>query len=333
MQYMIDVVGTCNLACPSCPVGHYKKGEFVDKARPKGMMDFALFKEVVQKIKRECGVSTPAIGFYNWGEAFLHPRLDEFIRYAVDNGVYVDLSTNLNCDADLKSIVNAKPSAIRVSMSGFTQDVYGRGHRKGNVAAVKSNLYRLRYCMDKADAAFPVNIVYHIYRDNLGDELMKTLAMAMDLGFHFVPSWAWFMSVEKTVSYLGGSALSEEDDKVHRRLLLSIDEQVEIAKRVVLPDCHLRYGQTVINHDGSVALCCGTYDPIYTICHSFLDKSRDELQRLKYSGVAASLCAKCMANSLSAIGMHLQEEFDTAYNNELRKLDFPYWISAFKHIY
>lgn len=333
MQYMIDVVGTCNLACPSCPVGHYKKEEFVGRARAKGMMDISLFKEIVNKIKRECGVSTPAIGFYNWGEPFLHPQLDEFVRFAVDNGIYVDLSTNLNCDADLKSIVNAKPSALRISMSGFTQEVYGKGHRKGNVAAVKSNLYRLRYHMDKAGVSFPVSIMYHIYRDNLGDELMKTLAMAMDLGFHFVPSWAWFMSVEKTVSYLDGNAMSDVDEKIHQRLLLSIDAQVDIAKRITLPDCPLRYGLTVINHDGSVALCCSTFDPVYTVSDSFLDTPREELLRLKYVGVSASLCAKCMVSSLPVIGAQLQQEFDEAYNDELRKIGFPYWISAYKHIY
>ena len=78
-------------------------------------------------------------------------------------------------------------------------------------------------------------------------------------------------------------------------------------------DCRLRSQQMTINSDGSVPLCCGTYDKKYSIAPSFLDTDHAELQKIKYEH---SLCATCMEN-----GMHFppervgeQEEFKIASN-------------------
>jgi len=52
-MYYIDIVGTCNLRCPSCPVGNYLPHDFMDLQRPKGFMKLALFEQILDKIKRE----------------------------------------------------------------------------------------------------------------------------------------------------------------------------------------------------------------------------------------------------------------------------------------
>src|SRR5262249_38854706 len=47
--FVIDIVGTCNLRCPTCPVGNSPE-------RPKGFMDLALFERIIAKIRRESPV-------------------------------------------------------------------------------------------------------------------------------------------------------------------------------------------------------------------------------------------------------------------------------------
>ncbi len=55
-------------------------------------------------------------------------------------------------------------------------------------------------------------------------------------------------------------------------------------------DCELRFNQTVINHDGSVALCCTVYDQENMLGIKFLEHDHAEIERRKY---AHPYCATC----------------------------------------
>jgi len=50
--YTIDIVGTCNLRCPTCPVGNSPAAE-----RPKGFMPVDVFERILGKISRESPVA------------------------------------------------------------------------------------------------------------------------------------------------------------------------------------------------------------------------------------------------------------------------------------
>ena len=56
----VDVVGTCNLRCPSCPVGN------MPKLNASGLMDVGLFRRIVERADRDFGVR--AIFLHNWAE-------------------------------------------------------------------------------------------------------------------------------------------------------------------------------------------------------------------------------------------------------------------------
>ena len=71
-QYNVDVVGSCNLRCPACPVGNAWGG-----TRPKGHMKVAYFEEVVKKIARETPSRTTTVALYDWGEPTIHPHLPD----------------------------------------------------------------------------------------------------------------------------------------------------------------------------------------------------------------------------------------------------------------
>ena len=44
----VEVAGTCNLSCPSCPVGNIGQA-----GRPKNLIDVKLYEQIVEKLKRE----------------------------------------------------------------------------------------------------------------------------------------------------------------------------------------------------------------------------------------------------------------------------------------
>ena len=73
--YLVDVVGTCNLRCPSCPVGNY------ETPAVKGLMDFAYFEKLVLKAEAEVPGKRLFFDLYNWGEPALHPELPKFIAF------------------------------------------------------------------------------------------------------------------------------------------------------------------------------------------------------------------------------------------------------------
>ena len=103
--YAIDIVGTCNLRCPTCPVGN-------SPVRKLGFMDLALFTSIIDKIGRECPCPRPHINLYNWGEPLLHPDLPEMIRILRSAGMRSHLSSNLNIKRG-----RSKPSSPPTPMS------------------------------------------------------------------------------------------------------------------------------------------------------------------------------------------------------------------------
>lgn len=356
MNYLIDIVGTCNIRCPSCPVGNFEQQDFLGERRPKGFMKLELFKEIIGKIKAENPDGKPNLWLYNWGEALIHPQITEFLMEVAEAGLTAEISTNLSGRVDLGKVVEAQQgqiSSLRISLSGFTQEVYQKGHKGGKVALVKSNMYLLRYYMDMYKKDIPIQVYYHVYRDNAGDELTRMAQLCQELGFVFWPSWAYFMPLEKVLDYLGvnyevpgsksmvkrllarvglknqagQSNLSGDDAEVISRLVLPIEKMMEIAKKVHIDDCQLRSSQTVINFDGSVSLCCGVYDPAFTIAKSFLDSPQAELRRLKYSN---SMCATCMDNNFPQYAMYMPtEDWDEACNAALKEIGVPNYISGF----
>ena len=70
--YAIDIVGTCNLRCPTCPVGNFPAAD-----RPKGFMAPDLFERILAKIRVDAVVAEPEVWLFNWGEPLLHPQLPE----------------------------------------------------------------------------------------------------------------------------------------------------------------------------------------------------------------------------------------------------------------
>ena len=315
MDYLIDIVGTCNLKCPSCPVGNFSNADFADAKRPRGFMDFDLFEKIVEKAQQDCVVRSEPINIYlyNWGEALIHPRIAEFVSLLSAKRIPFYISSNMNNDAPIQKIVRAEPAGFRISLSGFSQPTYGRGHVGGDANLVISNMYRLRSAMDACESEMPVEVFYHVYKDNCGDELLRMAQLCDSLGFYLHPVWAYFMGLEKLLDHLEGkSKFSQEDQAVLDRLVVSLDESITIAQQAKSPTCYLKTHQTVINHDGAVALCCAIYDPIHFVAPNFLSISDADLQHTREQ---AGLCGKCMSYGLHDLGMYQPNDLWDAIGN------------------
>ncbi|MDV2998681.1 MAG: hypothetical protein N5P05_000287 [Chroococcopsis gigantea SAG 12.99] len=286
--YVIDIVGTCNLRCPSCPVGNFQ-----GSGRETGIMSLELYQKILDKIARENAREHTEIWLFNWGEPLLHLGVSDIVKLTKAAGFKVQLSTNLNIEADLAAIIKAEPDFIKVSLSGFTPETYSKTHRKGDITLVKSNLYRLRYYLDKYKSNTKIWLGHHLYKNNY-HQLEEVKNLCDELGFAHHPVQAFFQPLEKLVRLMQGEILTEDQDILNQLLIHPIANITNIQKhRSGNYDCELRFNQTVINHDGTVALCCGVYSPANMLGVNFLESSKVEIEKLKYNH---PFCHTCRQN-------------------------------------
>lgn len=286
-SYIIDVVGTCNLRCPSCPVGNTPRDQ-----RDIGFMDVKMFEQILAKIKTEGHKELPELWLFNWGEPLLHPEIGKLIRIAKKEGFMVFLSSNLNVDQGLKEVIKEKPDQLKISLSGFNQDVYCRTHSQGHIDRVKGNMYLLKYYIEKFKSPTWVWVSYHMYRHNMADyDLMEKFSQ--ELGFTFNPIIAFYQPIEKLIDLYEGRLGEDEKDVLDLLMIHPLD-----SKLMKMPhyresrDCELRYNMVSINFNGMVDLCCSSFNDENTIGVNYLDADFDEIQRLKYEHPFCGTCYK-----------------------------------------
>lgn len=270
-------------------------------------MSVDVFRQVLDKIKHDNIGQSTLIVLYNWGEPLIHPEIGKIIRMIHEYGFNTAISSNFNVDIDLKTVVSESPSYFRVSLSGYSQAIYEQTHRNGNINLVVSNLYRLRHYMDKFKKNINVEVYYHLYKHNCREDFLKIKEISERLNFRFNTQFAYYMPVEKILSYLSTGSAPPEDQPLIDNLLVRPEEQAAIAMPYVpqTNDCGLRRDMIPINWDGSVALCCGIYDYGLNVAPNFLELSHDEIQQRRY---AHPLCGPCMSRGVPLMGENLPPE-------------------------
>jgi MoaA/NifB/PqqE/SkfB family radical SAM enzyme len=307
--FVIDVVGTCNLRCPTCPVANSPE-------RPNGFMDLALFEQIVTKIRHESPVPHPQINLYNWGEPLLHPDLPAMITMLRRAGMRSHLSSNLNIRRGLEEVIAAGPDELKISLSGFSQETYARTHVRGKLDLVTGNMRRVRAYANDYGVATKIWVGHHIYRSNQ-HEMEPVRQLCLELGFAYHPIAAFYMPLERLLDVLDGKPNSRDGGILDDLLRKPDDFRREIAKRRGGSfDCELRFNQTVINHDGGVALCCTVYDKPNMLGISYLDEDFKSIEQRKYRH---SFCQTCIKNNLQYVPQELNPVPSEAQDTSLTK--------------
>jgi MoaA/NifB/PqqE/SkfB family radical SAM enzyme len=295
----IEVVGTCNLRCPSCPVGNAEGGR--RSGSIGGTMPLERLREALDWIGRSVA-DDPArikICLFSWGEPLIHPDLPALIAEVKRRGFLVALSSNLNFVRDLDAVVRAGVDEFTVSVSGFTQAAYAVSHTGGDIEVVKRNMRELSDAIDRSNAATRVMVHYITYRHNAGAEEFSAMAdLSERLGFEYTPSLAFFIPVEKLIGMAAGRSYPG-DKPILDQLVVPIAEQLRIsAPAVPAATCPLIEDRFDIDVDGAVRLCCASFDRRYTVAPSFAGIGFDESLRRRR---ASDLCGDCSARGLERI--------------------------------
>ncbi len=293
MELIMDVVGLCNLRCPSCPVGN------TGTVNPTGLVDPDLFARLMAKAAAEYQISR--VSLYNWGESLLHPKLPDLVRTVKRNNLYCALSSNMNILRNADELFDANPDEFRISLSGFSQAIYGQAHAKGNIETVKDNLHVLREAQRRSgNVHTKVHIYYHKYKYNL-HELQPMRELANSLGFGWQEGWAYYMPLEKVIDAVEGRLDADERRFVESKFALPILKAVAAAAEHRREPCRLWEEQIVLDLQGNAILCCGLYEYKPNTLGSFLALTPEQLMKGKANHPT---CASCTRH-----GIHRYLEF------------------------
>lgn len=194
--FTIDVMGSCNLKCQSCP------HSIEDHGVPGGRMSFAVFEKVIDKILEESELFTH-VSLYSWGEPFLNTELPAMVKYLHSKGVAAALSSNLSLPNTniLRDTIKQSPEYLKVSLSGYYPEVYSSTHNGGDINLVKSNMYLLRYFLDTYKASTVVDVNYHLYKNNCGTDYIEMQRLCEELGFNLSSTYALVMPLERVIDF------------------------------------------------------------------------------------------------------------------------------------
>lgn len=281
-DYQIDISGPCNLRCISCP-----QGNFGPHAK-SGFMEAKTFDKVLTKILSE-DPFLGAVSLYNWGEPLLNPHLPEILRIADAKAVHTAISSNLNIEKDFSAVIQARPTWFRVSVSGYGPS-YEVTHTGGSWKLFVANLNRLKELQDTYHPGLQVEVFYHIYRHNNGEDFHKMRELCDRLGFTFRFRHAALAPLENIEAVIDGRPLSPEAERTRELQIFPVEEVMEIARSQKERPCF--YQRCLwITWDLRVAQCMEWFSPeLSLVPGNFLETPLAEIVAARSEN---EFCTRC----------------------------------------
>lgn len=307
-RYFLEINSACNLFCPTCTKGNQKAVDGLKYEHKTGLMDMDLMEKILDKIQSE---NPQAVVFvYGNSEPFLHPQLPECIASIKRRGLHPEMSTNLNYIQRVEETLEAGPELMIISLSGFTQEVYEKGHAGGKIDKVKANMKIIADANNARTNKINIAVNYHIYNDNQHEvPLMKDYAVSLGIGFF--TSYARAISMENAIQYCRSKDpdmtpfevqdgrpdwnkvlphVGETYVKAMDRLVIPPDKAREMYKDIPAPKaCPIGWMFHFIRHDGKTELCACVADRRITL-GDYLTSSQDE--RIEQR-IGHSICEQC----------------------------------------
>src|SRR5208337_1415674 len=149
----IETTNLCNLSCLICPrpLMH----------RKTGLMDFSLFRKIVDESKGRTELLYMANGV---GEPLFHPNIIEMIEYANKNGIHTMIGTNGTLlTKDLTNrLFNSGLDIIELSIDAATSSTYNKIRGGKNYEQLLKNLRTFAEANRSRKSAKPFTILQFI---------------------------------------------------------------------------------------------------------------------------------------------------------------------------
>ena len=148
------------------------------------------------------------IELHNWGEPFLHPKLNEILHILTEKNLRFYLSTNGSVYRKLPAKALKNMERLVISIPGMSKDSYEKVHRL-DVEAVHENIRKFSADLKAAGIGERLFIHFYIYQFNIS-ELNSARRFAGELGATFMPNMAYFNDYRMAQSFLTGTMQTDE---------------------------------------------------------------------------------------------------------------------------
>ena len=294
-QFNIDIINSCSLRCPSCPIGSF--------APRHGIMSIDMFKNILDKAQKETKIRK--IQMYAFSDPCLHPDLHLFIEECTRRGIETSISTPLQTSkCDFRKVIEARPTEFRISYPGLNKMSYFQRGAKPELFMKK--FYEVVALPRYKETKW--NMLFQLYNDNY-DEVKDAQLLADMYGLHLIVLPAIFIPTERMV----GQRYTKEDLELISHLQETPEHKIG---RMDFQNtyCEL-WKQTTIGATGEVYLCCVVFDKEFNLCN-YLDTPLKEIKKIMQSH---PFCSKCL--DFGGHAYHLCYADMTKFDDPIKKAD------------
>ena len=232
----IEPTNICNLRCPFC------RTTTKNARKKKGLMTFDQYKTIIDEIR----------GFikevYLWGngEPLLNYEIDKMIKYGLDKGLAIKLSTNLvSLNKNLSEKLVNMPFGMIVSIHGITPKTYSICG--GNFTQIINNLKRFIDLKRRQKTRLPYIIWQFVVMRHNEHEVPEVIKLAKE--------WGVDQLSLKTLASCPGDFMYDKfnpRNPAFRRRPKKIEEK-----------CTMLYNFPQVLWNGNVVPCCYVADSPY----------------------------------------------------------------------
>lgn len=266
----LDVVNSCNSNCQLCPTG-------VGYAHPLGMMSFARFKELIDRVEHKVWF----VGLHSWGEPTLHPDIVKMVDYCSSKAIMTSMSSNIHVyNEDVYAgLFNAGLSHLSMSMHGLSQESY-EAYRPGmRYEPNRANLQSISKLRDRLEAyGTSLDMVFAVTAFNEHEvPLLDDFANSENLDSVVVYRASYNVrfvlkdldmndvhlqrhELEKRVRAHLDKWMAKDSKYVMKRYYEIYERPEMLLSNEVTDDCRDPWTVMYINYRGDVSPCCGSYD-------------------------------------------------------------------------
>lgn len=277
----IESTNICNTQCQLCPTGQGYVG------RDKGTMDMAFYKRLID----QHAWHLMSLDLSMWGDPLIVPSIYDMVRYAHDRRVWTYLSSNLHAFKPEGSrrgrphgelLVESGLDMLTCSLHGATQATYEAYQPGKRLDVILERIERIIETRERLRSRTPhLQLNFAVTKKNEHEvDAFKKLAASMGCGVVISPAMmnTRMMSCDQKLQPLGLSPELLQKQKRERldewladdpaqqmpayalmRQQQQTGDQPDPAFTPKTFDCDWPWVQSVINWDGKVSVCCGSF--------------------------------------------------------------------------
>ncbi len=284
-----EISGHCNAKCSWCTTGrNFGKldisKKFIDPDDFKRAIDYLLNIELINKDTK--------IALFNWGEPFLHKKLNDILRFLSSLDFKIVLSTNGSKVPKYEPDLFRNIETMIYSMPGFSQASYDKIHRI-NFQTVRNNIARIEEYLKESKWNLVEQLSFHVYQFNLG-EIFPAKLYFEEKGIKFYPYYANISDFRLAKQFMEGSLPRNVFDQLSKELFL---HYLDDYKQIAPADYYCpQYSQLTLDEFCNLLTCCVVTknEENYAI-GSVFDLTADQIKKLKLS---QNVCIKCREHGL-----------------------------------